>query len=329
MSRSSYFAYILRRLVQAVVVVALTYTLTFLIIHVLPGDAVTNMLLDPDNGFSAADIAPIVAHYGLDRPVPEQLWMALSRFVIGDFGTSLRSNLPVSDLLFSALPSTLGLAGAALAVALAAAFLTAYGAQTLPPKLGRGVLRAVPSLSLSIPGFVIGIALIEAFAFHLGLFRITDPDGAMATVFAAIALGIPVSAQMAEVLITNLDHESQQDYALVARARGLAKTALFLRHLLRPSSLPVVTMIALAVGELLGGSLVTESVFGRVGIGALVQSAVSTQDFPVLQAVVSFVSVVFVGVNLLADLIYPLLDPRLRTGPAVRDLSSNGALAGN
>ncbi|MFG1477867.1 ABC transporter permease [Xanthobacter sp. V4C-4] len=316
MTDTSYISFVLRRIAHALIVVALAYTATFLIINVLPGDPVSNMLLDPDNGFSPDEIAPIIAYYGLDRPVVEQWWTALARFASGDFGISLRSSLPVAGLVRAAVPSTLILAAAALAVALAAAFLIAFCSQNLPRRYGQGIARALPSISLSIPSFIIGIFLIQLFAFHFGLFRITSPNSFAATLFAAIALGIPVSAQIAEVLIANLDHEARQDYFTVARGRGLGRLHLFARHQLRPSALPVVTMIALAIGELLGGSLITETIFGRKGIGSLVQSAVSTQDFPVLQAVVSLAAVVFVAVNLLADLVYPLLDPRLRRPPA-------------
>ncbi|RVT91629.1 ABC transporter permease [Rhodovarius crocodyli] len=312
MKARSYLGFLLRRLVQALVVVVLSYTATFLIINVLPGDPITNMLLDPDNGFSQAEIAPIIAYYGLDRPVPEQLWNSFSRFVTGDLGISLRSNLPVAGLVLEALPSTLVLASSALTVALLVAFALAYGSQNLPPRWGQGILRSIPAVSLAVPTFIIGIFLIQLFAFQLGLFRITSPDSAAATFFAALALGLPVSAQIAEVLITNLDHEARQDYFAVARSRGLSRGALFRRHQLKSSSLPVVTMIALAVGELLGGSLITEAIFGRKGIGSLVQSAAAAQDFPVLLAVVALAAVVFVAVNLLADLVYPLLDPRLR-----------------
>jgi peptide/nickel transport system permease protein len=154
--------------------------------------------------------------------------------------------------------------------------------------------------------------LIHIFGFQLGLFRVINPDSFWATLFAAIALGIPVSAQIAEVLIANLDREAEQEYAAVARSRGIGQARLFATHLLKPASLPVVTVVALTIGELLGGSLITETVFGRTGIGSLVQRSVSTQDLPVLQAVVSLGAVVFVLVNLIADLLYPLLDPRVK-----------------
>lgn len=307
------------RLAQALIVIILAYVLTFLILTILPGDPISNILLDPENGFSESEIAPIIAYYGFDRPVPEQLWRSISRFAVGDFGISIRSNTPVSNLVAQALPATLVLAGAALVVALVLALLIAYAAQNLPERFGQGIARALPSVSLSIPSFVMGLLLIQVFSFQLGIFRITDPNSLAATLFAALALGVPVSAQIAEVLIANLDHESKQEYVAVAKSRGLNNFTLFWRHLLRPSFLPVITMIALAVGELLGGSLITETIFGRQGIGSLVQSAVSTQDFPVLQAVVSLAAVVFVVVNLGADLLYPLIDPRLRVKRARKD----------
>jgi peptide/nickel transport system permease protein len=243
--------------------------------------------------------------------VPVQLWDSLSRFLIGDLGVSLRSNLPVSRLVLEVLPSTLVLASAALAVAVALAFAIAFGAQYLPRPLGPA-LRAFPSLFLSVPNFMIGLLLIQLFSFQLGLFRVIDSETGVATFFAAVTLGIPVSAQIAEVLIAGLDHEAQQEYAGVARSRGLGQVRLLLRHLLKPSSLPVVTVLALTVGELLGGALITETIFGRTGVGSLVQRSVTTQDLPVLQAVVTLAAVVFVVVNLVADLVYPLLDPRVK-----------------
>lgn len=312
-----YADYALRRVIQAVIVILLAYVFTFFVISVLPGDPISSTLRNPDNGFTEDEIQRIVAYYGLDRPLLVQLLAGLSRFVVGDLGISLRSSLPVSDLIADALPSTLILAGTALIVALILAVIIAYGTQFLPARYGQGALRAFPSLFLSVPNFVIGLLLIHVFAFGLGLFRIIDTESAWATFFAAVALGIPVSAQLAEVLIANLDHESRQEYIAVARSRGLRQGTLFARHLVKPSALPTVTVLALTVGELLGGSLITETIFGRTGIGSLVQRAVASQDLPVLQAVVSLAAIVFVVVNLLADLAYPLLDPRVQLGGTI------------
>ncbi|HSD37346.1 MAG TPA: ABC transporter permease [Rhodocyclaceae bacterium] len=310
-SNAHYASYVARRLVQALVVILLAYVVTFVVVSILPGDPITNVLRDPQNGFSEKQIHDIIAAQGLDQPVVVQLWSSLTRFVSGDLGLSMRSNRPVTTLIAEVLPSTLVLASAGLAVALLLAALIAYGAQFLPRRAGRGAVRGLPSTFLSVPNFVIGLVLIHAFGFQLGLFRVIDADSFWATLFAAVALGIPVSAQIAGVLVANLDNEARQDYAAVARARGLGPARLFFLHLLKPSAIPVITVIALAVGELLGGSLITETVFNRTGVGSLVQRSVTSQDLPVLQAVVSLAAVVFVVVNLLADIVYPLLDPRV------------------
>jgi peptide/nickel transport system permease protein len=306
-----YLPFALRRLGQAVVVVVLAYVVTFVVISVLPGDPVTTTLRNPQNGFTEEEIARIISYYGLDRPVVVQLWEAFSRFVTGDLGVSLRSDLPVARLIGQALPSTLLLAGGAVAVAVVLAFAIAFGVQYLPRPFTT-VLRSLPSLFLSVPTFLIGLLLIQVFAFKLGLFRAIDADSATATLFASLTLGIWASAQIAEVLIANLDREAGQEYAAVARSRGLGQVRLLLRHLLKPSSLPVVTVLALMIGEVLGGAVITEAVFGRTGIGSLVERSVASQDLPVLQAVVTLAAVVFVVVNLLADLVYPLLDPRVK-----------------
>ena len=328
--RNAYLTYATKRLFQAAVVILLTYAFTFVVVSILPGDPVTNVLRDPQSGFSEDEIQAIIAAQGLDKPIPEQLWTSLSHFLTGDFGLSMRSTRPVATLIAEVLPSTLMLASSGFLVALLLSGTIAYGTQFVPKRFGQGILRSFPALFLSVPNFVVGLALIHLFGFQLGIFRVIEPDSAWATFFAAVALGIPVSAQIAEVLIANLDHESRQEYATVARGRGLGQRRLFVRHLLKPSSLPVVTVIALTIGELLGGSLITETVFGRTGIGSLVQRSVTTQDLPVLQAVVSLAAVVFVLVNLVADLIYPLLDPRVklldapRPRPAGQDDGSAG-----
>jgi peptide/nickel transport system permease protein len=317
---TAYRAYAAKRLVQAVAVILLAYGLTFVVVSILPGDPITSVLRDPQNGFTEAEIQEIISAQGLDKPIPVRLWTCLSHFLVGDLGLSMRSSRPVSTLIAEVLPSTLVLASTGLAVALLLAAALSYGTQFLPKRFGQGFLRGFPSLFLSVPNFVIGLVLIHIFGFQLGVFRVLEPNSLWATVFAGIALGVPVSAQIAEVLIANLDHESRQEYAAVARARGLGQLRLFVMHLLKPSSLPVVTVIVLTVGELLGGSLITETVFGRTGIGSLVQRSATTHDLPVLQAVVSLAAVVFVLANLLADLVYPLLDPRVKLigdpGPA-------------
>jgi peptide/nickel transport system permease protein len=182
----------------------------------------------------------------------------------------------------------------------------------LPEGRLNDLVRSLPTLFLSTPNFLIGLILIQVLAVQLGLFSLVAPESAASTLVAALTLAIPVSAQIAQVFITALDESAGQDYAEVALSRGLPPTQVVLRHLLRPSLLPTVTVVGLVIGEVLGGSLITETIFGRAGIGTVMQKAVATQDVPVLLATVVLSAVVFVVVNLVIDLLYPLLDPRLR-----------------
>jgi peptide/nickel transport system permease protein len=313
-----YFVYALQRLGQAVVVIILAYALSFVLITVLPGNAIATVLGNPETGLSPAQVKNVESYYGVSQPVAVQLWLALSRFARGQLGVSLVTHQSVSSLIGGALPYTLKLAGTALLVALILAAVIAYGSQYLPGKWARSVLRSAPSLFLAVPNFIIGLLLIHEFSFQLHLFDVLDPDSPVGTLFAALALAIPICAPLAEVLIANLDHESGQEYVLVARSRGLTQARLFARHLVKPSMLPAVTMAALIVGELMGGAIITEEVFGRNGVGSVMYQAVSQQDTPVLQGVVALAAVVFVVVNLLADLIAPLLDPRVRLGGGAR-----------
>lgn len=307
---SGYWLFALRRTGQAVIVVLLTYVLTFFVVSVLPGDPISNMLANPELNFTEEEQANLIAYYGLDQPIIVQLMDSLFRFVQGDLGVSLATQLPISQTLAQAVPHTLMLAGAALLTAIVLAFLIAFGVHWLPDRASRA-LRAFPTLFLSVPNFLIGLVIIQVFAFQLGLFRIIDPNGPVATICAAVALGIPVSGQIAQVFIASLDEVKRQSYIEVARARGLAPVQVFFHHLFKPSSLPVVTVAALAAGELLGGSIITEVVFGRDGVGSVIQRAVASQDLPVVQAVVALSAVIFVVINLVTDLTYPLLDPRL------------------
>ena len=309
-----YLVYALRRLAQAVVVILLAYVLSFILITVLPGNAIATVLGNPQSGLSPAQVKQQESYYGVSQPIVVQLWLSLSRFVRGQLGTSLISHQTVTSLIGGALPYTLRLAGTALLISLILAAVIAYGTQFLPGKWARSVLRSVPSLFLAVPNFIIGLLLIHEFSFQLHTFDVLDPDNFVGTLFAGLALAIPICAPLTEVLIANLDHESGQEYVLVARSRGLTQAQLFARHLVKPSMLPAVTMAALIVGELMGGAIITEEVFGRNGIGSVMYQAVSQQDTPVLQGVVALAAVVFVVVNLIADLMAPLLDPRVRLG---------------
>ncbi len=329
-----YLFYAARRVLQAVLVVVLAYIITFLVLFALGNNPIKATLSNPQEGLSQASIAKLETYYGVDGSLLHQLWLNGSRFFQGQFGTSLANHLPVAHLIWAALPYTLKLAGLALAISLIFATGLAYASQRFPLRWVRELARSVPSLFLSVPGFVIGLLLIQIFSFRLHAFDVLSPDSFVATLCAAFALAIPISAPLSEVLIANLDNESAQEYVLVARSRGMSEAKIFLRHLIKPSSLPAVTMAAIIVGELMGGALIIEEVFGRTGVGTLMYQSVTYGDTPVLQAVVVLAAAVFVTVNLIADLLAPLLDPRVelvgpRSAPGLVRGLGRGFQAGN
>ncbi|AXK44367.1 ABC transporter permease [Brachybacterium saurashtrense] len=313
-----YGAFALRRSGQALLVIAGAYALVFLVLAAIPGDPISAQLDNPQNGYSEAEKAQIRAFHGLDRPVPVQLLVSVGAALQGDLGTSLSTSQPVTALLGAAIPSTLALAATALVLAILLAAVLGLLSRLLPEGPANSLVRALPAVFLSTPNFLIGLVLIQVLAVQLGLFSLVEPESPLSTLAAALTLAIPVSAQIAQVFITALDESAGQDFAEVALARGLPPARVVVRHLLRPSLLPTVTIVGLVLGEVLGGSLITETIFGRSGVGTVVQKAVTSQDVPVLLAAVVLSAAVFVVVNLVIDLLYPLLDPRLRAPEETR-----------
>jgi len=309
--------YVVARVGQAVVTAFLAYVLVFVIVTVLPGNPVEASLRSPELGYTDAEIDELLGYYHLDRPVWVQLWYALRRLVLhNDWGISLAAGRPVVDVIADGVPATLQLASVAVVLAALIALVIALGVFHLPADQGGDLLRSFPSLFLSLPNFLIGLVIIDVFAFGLGWFRITDDHGWAALVFPAICLAIPVSAPIAQVLVTALDGARAEQYTTVAVAKGIGRRHLLVRHLLPNAALPTLTITAIVVGDLLGGSMITEAVFGRPGLGSVIAAAATVQDVPVLQAAVTLAAVIFLAINLVVDLIYPYLDPRLRTQAA-------------
>jgi peptide/nickel transport system permease protein len=176
--------------------------------------------------------------------------------------------------------------------------------------LGR-LLRSVPSLFISVPVFWLGIVLIQVFSFRLGWIPVINPGPVQGLILPVLALAIPISAPIAQVLVRSIDDVTRQPFVTVVRARGASDWWILTQNVARNAVLPALTMSGLLFGELIGGAVVTETVFGRTGIGRITEQAVTAQDTPVLQAVVVISAAVFVVVNLIVDLISPMLDPRL------------------
>lgn len=310
--------YLLRRAGQAVIVLVLAYTVAYLLLAALPGDAVLARYGNPDLGLSPEQLAEIRAAYGADRPLPVRYADSALSFLRGDFGFSVANGAAVSTLIITAGPPTLLLAAIGLLVAVVVAVAIAFTATYGPARWLRRMLANLPPLFVSMPVFWIGILLIQVFSFRLGLIPLIGADPVQALVLPVATLAVPIAAPLAQVLIRSIEEVRSLPFVTVVRARGASPTWLLWRTVARNALLPTLTMAGLLFGELVGGAVVTEAVFGRPGLGQLTAQAVANRDTPVLLAVVVLSTCAFVLINLIVDLLYPVLDARLRGEGGVR-----------
>ena len=312
--------YLIGRVGQALLVLWGAYSITYFILYLLPGDTLSIMLsasgMEADS-LSVADLAKARAYYGLDKGLFEQYVDLLLGALHGDFGQSLSLNRPVAELLAERLPQTLSLAGLAIVLSLVGgiglAYLTAY-IRWQPLKK---VLTRLPSLGFSVPVFWMGLLLIQVFAFGLGWFPATGSRGLESLVLPAITLAIPSAAVYAQVLQRSFQGVWKEAYIATAYAKGLSRGQVQARHGFKNAALPILTLIGLQVGNTVSGAVLVETIFARSGIGRLAQEAVLRQDIPVVLAIVAVSAAAFVLVNLLVDLLYPWLDPRISHTPKV------------
>ena len=308
--------YITMRVAMAAGVLLAAYTISFVILFLLPGDPVETMASGGLDGtpLSAAELDALRSRYGLDRPFIvqylDQLWNALH----GDFGVSIQDGRPVTSSIAQALPSTLQIAGAGLLLALVLGGGLAVLATFTRIGWLRQLLLSAPSLAVSVPVFWVGLVLLQVFSFRLGWLPSVGAKGPASVILPAITLALPTGALIAQVLAKSLSQALDEPYVVTARAKGVGRWAIHFKHVLRNAALPALTVLGYTVGGLLAGAVVVETVFTRPGIGRLTVGAVSVQDIPLVQGIVVFAAAVFVIVNLLVDLIYPALDPRIVTG---------------
>ncbi|CAI2027502.1 MULTISPECIES: ABC transporter permease [Serratia] len=305
--------YLSGRTGQALLVLWAAFTLSFILLQVLPGDAILIKFQNPDMGLSPAQIADMRAAYGADIPLWQQYLHTLGNFLRGDLGYSIQNGVPVSALLAANLPATLQLAVLGFTLALLLALVIAFVSNLTGFGWLKSTLQSLPALFVSVPTFWLGIVLIQIFSFRLKLVPIINPGEWVGLLLPIATLAIPISAPLAQILIRSIDSVQTQPFVAVARAKGASRSGVLWRHVARNAMLPVLTIAGILFGELIAGALITETVFGRSGLGQLTQQAVVNQDVAVLQAVVMISAAAFVFLNLLVDLLFPLLDPRLKT----------------
>ncbi|MFD1201843.1 ABC transporter permease [Leucobacter albus] len=308
--------YVARRLLQALAVLVLAYTVAYVLLSALPGDAVLARYGSPELGLSPEQLDAIRESYGADRPPLERYVDSLLAFLRGDFGYSVNSGAAVSTLLATALPSSLTLALASLVVAVVLAVTIAFTASYGGWGWLRRFFRGLPPLFVSLPVFWIGIMLIQVFSFKLGLVPAIGATGLQGLILPMLTIAIPIAAPLAQVLLRSIDEVRTQPFVTVVRARGASTTWLLWRNVARNALLPTLTMAGVLFGELVGGAVVSETVFARAGIGQLTAQSVATRDTPVLLVIVVLAAFTFVIINLVVDLLYPVLDPRLRAKTA-------------
>jgi peptide/nickel transport system permease protein len=300
--------YLLSRIAQALITTFGVLTLVFFVMH-LSGDP--TLLLVPE-GATAEQIAQLRHALGFDRPLIVQYGAYLAQLAQFDLGLSLVQRVPVSIILAARLPYTLALAGGALAVALLAGIPAGIAMATRRGTILERVVAAIVLVGQSLPTFWSGILMILFFGVTLRWLPTSGADSPSSLIMPSIALGALAMSTFARMTRISVLDELQRDYVPAARARGLSFAAVVVRHVLRNASIPLVTITALEIGNLLAGAVIVETVFAWPGIGQLAVQSIQARDFLVVQAIVLFVSVTYIALSLLADLTYALIDPRIR-----------------
>lgn len=295
-------------LASVVIVLWGAATLVFLAFRIVPGDPVS-VMLGPQAQVSEAVKDGIRADLGLDRPPLEQYLTFIGQLARGDLGESYQLRMPVTEVIGRQLGATLQLSALALVIAVLLALAVAV---LVRGQVGRAVASGVELVILSSPVFWIGLILLSVFAFGLGWFPVSGARNPATIVLPAITLALPVAALLSQVLRDGLVQAERMPFAETVRARGAGPTWFTLRHGLRHGAASAMTLAAYLTGSVLGGAVLVETVFARAGLGRVTLAAITNRDLPVITGIILLSAIVFVTVNLVIELLHPLIDPRLR-----------------
>jgi peptide/nickel transport system permease protein len=315
--------YVIGRLGQGLLVLWAAYTVSFFVLYALPSDPASLMIAGRNSETGNVDPVQLVAlraKYGLDQPILEQYGRALWRALHLNFGDSYQTSSSATGDVLRALPNTLELGLAALVFAIVLGSIVAVAATFVPFPWLRQAISGLPPLGVSMPGFWIGLLLIQAFSFRLHVFPAFGDSGPRSLILPAIAMGIPTSAYIAQLLARSINRTLREPFVVIVQAKGAGSARLLFGHVLRNAVLPVLTMVGMLVGNLFAGATITETVFSRPGIGRLMVTSVNFEDIPVVQVLVVLAAAIFVASSLVVDLAYPLIDPRIKVafrGPSV------------
>jgi len=303
-------SFLVRRLFQGVVTIAGVAVFVFALLQ-LSGDPAL-VMSSPDA--TPEQVEQLRHGLGLDRPIIVQLGLYLGHLLVGDLGASLRFNRPVAALILERLPSTLELTAAGMLVAIAVAFPAGILAAVKRGALFDKLVMAGALAGQAIPIFWLGLILVRVFAVQFELLPVYGQGGFSHLVLPSVTLATVIIGRLARLVRSSMLEVLNRDFVRTARAKGLVEWRVLVVHALRNAAMPIVTLLGLQLAQLLGGAVVTETIFAWPGIGSIVVEAVFNRDFPIVQGVTLVVSTIFVLVNLLVDLSYVVLDPRIRLG---------------
>ena len=301
--------FLARRLVLTIPVLLGVATLVFSLIHLIPGDPAQAML---GEAAPQSDVEELRRQLGLDRPLVEQYALFLGGLVKGDLGTSLRTGMPVTEQIVERMPATFELAAAAMLVAILFSMPLGIAAAV---RRGTVVDHAAMTVSLagvSVPNFWLGPLLAIVFAVELGWLPVSGRGTWGHLVLPAVSLGAALAAILARMTRATMLEELREPYVQAARARGVSKSRAIMRHAFRNSLIPVVTLIGLQFGAVLTGAVITETIFAWPGIGRLLIQSIGFRDYPLVQGCILLIALTYVAVNLATDMLYGVLDPRIR-----------------
>lgn len=300
---------LLKRLLGTIPVIFGVLLLTFVLVHSIPGDPVEVML---GESATSADREVLRQNLGLDEPLPIQFFQYVAKVAQGDLGVSIHSKKPIVDLLAERLPATMKLAALALMIAISIGVPLGIVAAL---KVDRWADNLATVLSLTVsamPHFWLGPLLMMVFALWLGLLPVSGMDANTSIILPALTLGFGLAAILTRMTRASMLEVLHEDFIRTARAKGLPEKIVILKHALRAALLPIVTVLGLQLGSLLAGTVITETVFAWDGIGRLLVESIEKRDYPVTQACVLVIALTYVFVNLLTDIIYTRIDPRVR-----------------
>lgn len=301
--------YLLRRLLQALPICFLVATLVFSLIHMIPGDPVELMLGD---GARQADVQALRERLGLEEPLWQQYVSFMGGLLTGDLGSSLHYDRPVTTLLAEHYPATLELAFASMLVALLIALPLGSLAALYRDGWIDHASRFFSLAGVSMPNFWLGPMLILLFAIYWNILPVSGRDGFASLILPAVTLGTALAGLLTRMVRSSLAEELHKGYLVTARSKGQTRLQAVLRHALKNAFIPVVTIVGLQFGALLTGAIITETIFSWPGLGRLLIQGIRLRDYPLVQGGVLVIALTYVLVNLLTDLVYAFLDPRIR-----------------